>query len=170
VACSTAWPRDLRPSGDVRHRPTISASVVTQLVTQVGRDFVPIENISRLVGHSGRAVTELVYRFQICPVLGDGATAMNEIFPGRDRAEAPPGAQEDAPSPEPGRLPFDTECSNVPGRPHSAARIVTHFDTHPARRRRQGSVNPPRSHRCRHPRCEYAQDPSQAPLGTPNAT
>jgi integrase len=50
---------------------------------------VPIENISRLVGHSGTAVTELVYRFQIRPVLEDGATAMNEIFPSGDRpAEA----------------------------------------------------------------------------------
>jgi integrase len=42
---------------------------------------VPIENISRLVGHSGTAVTEMVYRFQIRPVLEEGATAMNQIFP-----------------------------------------------------------------------------------------
>lgn len=46
---------------------------------------VPIENISRLVGHSGTAVTEQVYRFQIRPVMEDGATAMNEIFSGADR-------------------------------------------------------------------------------------
>jgi site-specific recombinase XerD len=49
---------------------------------------VPIENISRLVGHSGTAVTEMVYRFQIRPVLEDGATAMNEIFPGTARGVA----------------------------------------------------------------------------------
>ena len=41
---------------------------------------VPLENISRLVGHSGTAVTEAVYRQQIRPVLEDGATAMDEIF------------------------------------------------------------------------------------------
>jgi len=42
---------------------------------------VPIEQIARLVGHSGTSVTELVYRHQIRPVLEDGATAMDEIFP-----------------------------------------------------------------------------------------
>lgn len=42
---------------------------------------IPIERISRLVGHSGTQVTELVYRHQIRPVVDDGATAMDEIFP-----------------------------------------------------------------------------------------
>jgi len=42
---------------------------------------VPIEQISRLVGHSGTSVTELVYRKQIRPVVDTGATAMNRIFP-----------------------------------------------------------------------------------------
>ncbi|WP_198653713.1 hypothetical protein [Actinocorallia populi] len=42
---------------------------------------VPLENISRLVGHKGTAVTELVYRHQIRPVIEDGATAMDRIFP-----------------------------------------------------------------------------------------
>ena len=41
---------------------------------------VPIEQISRLVGHSGTAVTELVYPKQIRPVLDDGATVMDRIF------------------------------------------------------------------------------------------
>ncbi len=41
---------------------------------------VRIEQISRLVGHSGTAVTELVYRKQIRPVLDDGATVMDRIF------------------------------------------------------------------------------------------
>jgi integrase len=43
---------------------------------------VPMENISRLVGHRGTAVTELVYRHQIRPVMEDGATAMDQLFPG----------------------------------------------------------------------------------------
>jgi integrase len=42
---------------------------------------VPIEVISRLVGHSGTTVTETVYRHQIRPVVQEAATEMNEIFP-----------------------------------------------------------------------------------------
>jgi hypothetical protein len=41
---------------------------------------VPLEEISRLVGHSSTAVTELVYRKQIRPVLQAGAVAMDQIF------------------------------------------------------------------------------------------
>ncbi|MFE2032988.1 tyrosine recombinase XerC [Streptomyces scopuliridis] len=41
---------------------------------------VPIEEISRLVGHSGTAVTEEVYRKQIRPVIQTGAVAMDGIF------------------------------------------------------------------------------------------
>jgi integrase len=41
---------------------------------------VPLEEISRLVGHNSTAVTELVYRKQIMPVLQRGATAMDQIF------------------------------------------------------------------------------------------
>jgi|JI10StandDraft_1071094.scaffolds.fasta_scaffold09247_3 integrase len=41
---------------------------------------VSIEEISRLVGHSGTSVTELVYRHQIRPVLQTGAVAMDSIF------------------------------------------------------------------------------------------
>ncbi|MGW3744695.1 tyrosine-type recombinase/integrase [Streptomyces sp. NPDC005146] len=41
---------------------------------------VPLEEISRLVGHSGTAVTEEVYRKQIRPVIQTGAVAMDDIF------------------------------------------------------------------------------------------
>ena len=41
---------------------------------------VPLEQISRAVGHSGTAVTEAVYRKQIRPVLTEGAEAMDRIF------------------------------------------------------------------------------------------
>lgn len=43
---------------------------------------VSIEDISRLVGHGGSAVTERVYRHQIRPVLQEGATAMDALFAG----------------------------------------------------------------------------------------
>ncbi|GAA3101706.1 site-specific integrase [Nonomuraea salmonea] len=41
---------------------------------------VPIEDISRLVGHSNTVVTETVYRHQIRPVIMQGAAAMDKIF------------------------------------------------------------------------------------------
>lgn len=48
---------------------------------------VPLEEISRLVGHSGTTVTELVYRHQLKPVIQTGATVMDELFkPQKDRA------------------------------------------------------------------------------------
>jgi integrase len=45
---------------------------------------VPIEQIARLIGHAGGSkVTESVYRKQLRPVIDDGATAMNRVFPRR---------------------------------------------------------------------------------------
>ncbi|MEU4544874.1 tyrosine-type recombinase/integrase [Nonomuraea dietziae] len=41
---------------------------------------VPIEDISRLVGHSNTVVTETVYRHQIRPVIMQRAAAMDKIF------------------------------------------------------------------------------------------
>ncbi|MFF2361846.1 hypothetical protein ACFVU0_03815 [Streptomyces sp. NPDC058122] len=41
---------------------------------------VPLEEISRLVGHSGTAMTEAVYRKQIRPVSQTGAVAMDGVF------------------------------------------------------------------------------------------
>lgn len=42
---------------------------------------VALEDIARLVGHSGTTVTETVYRQQIRPVLEGGASAMDHLFP-----------------------------------------------------------------------------------------
>jgi integrase len=62
---ATEWtPRELRHS----------------FVSLLSDSGVPLEEISRLVGHSSTAVTELVYRKQIRPVLQQGATAMDRIF------------------------------------------------------------------------------------------
>nr|WP_322769405.1 tyrosine-type recombinase/integrase [Frankia sp. Cr1] len=57
-------------------------------VSLLSDDGMPLERISRLVGHSGTTVTEAVYRKQIRPVVEDGATAMDRIFPA-----TPPGGQ-----------------------------------------------------------------------------
>lgn len=42
---------------------------------------VPIEHISRLVGHSSTTTTETIYRKQIRPVIIQGADVMDRIFP-----------------------------------------------------------------------------------------
>ena len=48
---------------------------------------VPLEEISRLVGHSGTTMTELVYRHQLKPVIQTGATVIDQLFkPRKDRA------------------------------------------------------------------------------------
>jgi integrase len=41
---------------------------------------VPLEEISRLVGHAGTTVAELVYRHQLKPVIQTGATVMDRLF------------------------------------------------------------------------------------------
>lgn len=46
-----------------------------------------LEEISRLVGHSGTSVTELVYRHQIRPVIQTGAIAMDALFGMGDDAD-----------------------------------------------------------------------------------
>jgi hypothetical protein len=50
-------------------------------VSLLSESGVSLEQISRLVGHSGTAVTEAVYRKQLKPVLDEGATAMDDLFP-----------------------------------------------------------------------------------------
>ncbi|MGH3519114.1 MAG: tyrosine-type recombinase/integrase [Haloechinothrix sp.] len=49
-------------------------------VSLLSDNGVPIEQISRLVGHKGSTITELIYRHQIRPVIEGGATVMDEIF------------------------------------------------------------------------------------------
>ena len=49
---------------------------------------VPIERISRLVGHSSTVTTETIYRKQIRPVIVHGADVMERIFPERPYPDA----------------------------------------------------------------------------------
>lgn len=49
---------------------------------------MPIEHISRLVGHKSTTVTEKVYRQRIRPATDGGTTAMDRIFP--ELIEEPP--------------------------------------------------------------------------------
>jgi integrase len=50
-------------------------------VSLLSDDGVPLEQISRLVGHTGTTVTERVYRHQLRPVIEHGAVVMDRIFP-----------------------------------------------------------------------------------------
>lgn len=59
--------------------PRAPAQVRLSLLSDRG---VPLEEISRLVGHSGTPVTEEVYRKQIRPVIQTGAVVMDGIFKG----------------------------------------------------------------------------------------
>ncbi len=49
-------------------------------VSPLSDSGVPLEEISRLVGHRSTTVTETVYRKQLRPVLQGGAVAMDSIF------------------------------------------------------------------------------------------
>ncbi|MFC5911713.1 site-specific integrase [Streptacidiphilus monticola] len=55
---------------------------------------VPLEEISRLVGHSSTAVTEEVYRKQIRPVIQTGAVVMDDIFKKRPASDPKRGEEE----------------------------------------------------------------------------
>ncbi|MGO4601367.1 site-specific integrase [Terrabacter sp. 2YAF2] len=52
---------------------------------------VPLEDISRLVGHRSTIVTESVYRKQLRPVLTQGTEAMDRLFRPPDRSSDRPG-------------------------------------------------------------------------------
>jgi integrase len=64
-------------------------------VSLLSDEGVPIEQIARLVGHTGGStVTETVYRKQLRPIIDDGATVMNRVFPRRgDRPSVGPSAR-----------------------------------------------------------------------------
>ena len=54
----------------------------TSFVSVLSDHGIPIEVISRLVGHNGSGTTERVYRKQLRPVISEGAEAMDDIFGG----------------------------------------------------------------------------------------
>jgi integrase len=49
---------------------------------------VPVEVISRLIGHRSTTVTETVYRKHLRPVIEGGANVMDRIFPRETGTEA----------------------------------------------------------------------------------
>ncbi|GEL21039.1 site-specific integrase [Pseudonocardia asaccharolytica] len=85
---------DVDLTGDPDATPPVPPSISVVRSVRIGGDTktrksrrrlgMPLEHISRLVGHSGTAITEAVYRQQLRPVLEHGATAMDDIFPVAD--------------------------------------------------------------------------------------
>ena len=59
-------------------RMTLIAHSFVSILSQRG---LAIEEITRLMGHAGTAVTELVYRHELRPVLEAGASVMDSVFP-----------------------------------------------------------------------------------------
>jgi hypothetical protein len=57
-----------------------SARAAAEVVSLLSDAYVPVERISRLVGH-GRTTAETIYRKQIRPVIMHGADIMDRIFP-----------------------------------------------------------------------------------------
>jgi integrase len=76
--------RDFRTA--IRRAPGVSAEEWTprelrhSFVSLLSDSGVPIEEISRLVGHRSTLVTETVYRKQLRPVIQSGATVMDRLF------------------------------------------------------------------------------------------
>ncbi len=69
-ACSALTGREWAPR-ELRH----------SFVSLLSDARVPLEVISRLVGHRSTTVTETVYRKQLRPVIQGGASTMDRIFP-----------------------------------------------------------------------------------------
>ncbi|TQF04613.1 hypothetical protein E6W39_23270 [Kitasatospora acidiphila] len=55
-------------------------SYVTASFSLLSGSGVPLEEISRLVGHSSTAAIEEVHRKQIRPVIQTGAVVMDDLF------------------------------------------------------------------------------------------
>ncbi|MFC5820241.1 tyrosine-type recombinase/integrase [Nonomuraea harbinensis] len=70
----------IKDAEDVDSREWTPRELRHSFVSLLSDNGIPLEEISRLVGHSSTAVTEAVYRKQIRPVLQGGATAMDRIF------------------------------------------------------------------------------------------
>jgi integrase len=92
VFCSEAGtaldPADVRRGfrNAIKKAPGVEASEWTprelrhSFVSLLSDSGMPTDVISRLVGHSNTATTELIYRKQIRPVVQTGAVAMDHIF------------------------------------------------------------------------------------------
>ncbi|GAA1775357.1 tyrosine-type recombinase/integrase [Streptomonospora arabica] len=68
------------PSANLAPKEWTPRELRHSFVSLMSDSGVPLEDIARLVGHSGTAVTEAVYRKEIRPVITGGAEAMDGVF------------------------------------------------------------------------------------------
>ncbi|SDP47985.1 Phage integrase family protein [Streptomyces sp. cf386] len=85
----------LKEAGFENPEEWTSRELRTSFVSVLSDHGIPIEVISRLVGHNGSGTTERVYRKQLRPVISEGAEAMDDIF-GDDDDAAEDGSREEA--------------------------------------------------------------------------
>ena len=77
IATTAGLPADAWTPRELQH----------SFVSLLSDEGVPIEQIARLLGHSGGSkVTEAVYRKQLRPIIDEGATAKDRVFPVRGRS------------------------------------------------------------------------------------
>jgi Phage integrase family len=87
LTCPAFLPHGSRSAGLNSHEWT-PRELRHSFVSLLSDADVPIEQISRLVGHSSTTTTETIYRKQIRPVIVHGADVMDRIFPGGPTADA----------------------------------------------------------------------------------
>ncbi|MFD8079296.1 tyrosine-type recombinase/integrase [Streptomyces sp. NPDC059718] len=81
----------LKEAGFTDPKEWTTRELRTSFVSVVSDHGIPIEVISRVVGHSGSATTERVYRKQLRPLIAGGAEAMDDIFEPRTHSKDAPG-------------------------------------------------------------------------------
>ncbi len=80
----------LKDAGFPDRKEWTTRELRTSFVSLLSDHGIPIEVISRVVGHSGSATTERVYRKKLRPLIAAGAEAMDDIFePGNHSVDAP---------------------------------------------------------------------------------
>ncbi|WP_236004951.1 hypothetical protein [Nonomuraea antri] len=72
---------DRHPPPGTMTKDWIPRELRQSFVSLLSDSGMPIEAISRLVGHRNTTVTETVYRQQLRPVQLEGAKAMDALFP-----------------------------------------------------------------------------------------
>src|SRR5437763_1547887 len=97
--------RRRHPAAGVEARQWTPRELRHSFVSLLSDSGVPIEEISRLVGHRSTVVTEVVYRKQLRPVLESGATVMDRLFAAaKDEVGGQFGGQDPSGTDEPGSL------------------------------------------------------------------
>lgn len=69
------------PSGLSIGERWVPKELRTSFVSMMSHQGVPVEEISRLAGHSSSRTTEVIYRKELRPVITTGAEVMDQLLP-----------------------------------------------------------------------------------------